>query len=70
MSDAEEHFLFEDGDDSLNDFQFSADDIEKACSELKSTSAAGPDGVPAILLKTCKKYNTSRAITSADQPNL
>ena len=55
VSDAQEHFLFEDGDDSLNDFQFSPDDIERACSELKSTAAAGPDGVPAILLKTCKK---------------
>ena len=30
-------------------------DIEKACSELNTSSAAGPDGVPAILLKTCRK---------------
>ena len=30
-------------------------DIEKACSELKGTAAAGPDGVPALLLKTCRK---------------
>ena len=55
VSDQKEHFLCEEGDSSLSDFQFSPEDIEKACSELKSSYAAGPDGVPAILLKTCKK---------------
>ena len=55
VTDPEEHFKYEEGDDSLNDFQFTPEDIEKACSELKGTAAAGPDGVPAILLKTCRK---------------
>ena len=30
-------------------------DIEKACAELKTYSAAGADSVPASLLKTCRK---------------
>ena len=51
----EEHFRCEDGDGSLSDFEFSQADIEKACSELKSSAAPGPDGVPAILLKSCRK---------------
>ena len=55
VSDPNENFKVEDGDDSLNDFEFNPEDIEKACSELKGTAAAGPDGVPAILLKTCRK---------------
>ena len=39
----------------LTDLEFSAEDIEFACSELSSTSAAGPDGIPASLLKICRK---------------
>ena len=40
---------------SLVDIEFTREDIESACSELKTTSAAGADGVPACLLKLCKK---------------
>ena len=50
-----EHFKVDNGEESLNDINFSPEDIEKACLEIKSNSAPGPDGVPAILLKTCKK---------------
>ena len=39
----------------MEDFKFSQEDIEKACAELKGTAAPGPDGVPAILLKNCRK---------------
>ena len=39
----------------LSDIEFDKVDIEIACSELNSTSAAGADGVPAGLLKTCRK---------------
>jgi hypothetical protein len=39
----------------LVDINFSEEDIEAACSELKASSAAGADGVPACLLKSCKK---------------
>ena len=48
--------FFKDSDDqvtSLSDIIFSEDDIVKACKELKSSSAAGADGVPAALLKNC-----------------
>ena len=38
----------------LSDIVFSEKDIQEACSELKASSAAGADGVPASLLKTCK----------------
>ena len=39
------------GGPDLSDIKF---DMEVACSELSSSSAAGADGVPASLLKTCK----------------
>ena len=39
----------------LTDVDFSESDIEYACSELSSTSAPGPDGVPPAFLKICKK---------------
>ena len=41
--------------ESLTDIQFEPKDIEMACADLKGTAAAGPDGVPAVLLKTCRK---------------
>ena len=41
--------------DTLADIQFTESDIERACSELKNNSAAGADGVPATLLKSCRK---------------
>lgn len=37
----------------LDDIQFTNNDIERAISELKSTSAPGLDGFPAVLLKNC-----------------
>ena len=39
----------------LTDINFTEKDIEAACSELRASSAAGADGVPACLLKSCKK---------------
>ena len=42
-------------DSALSDISFSEDDIIHACSELKSDSAAGADGIPAKLLKLCRK---------------
>ena len=39
----------------MDDIAFTIDDIEDACKELKASSSAGPDGVPASLLKTCRK---------------
>ena len=40
---------------SLADIDFTDKDIEAACAELKTTSAPGADGVPACLLKICRK---------------
>ena len=40
---------------SLTDIIFTEEDIEAACAELKASSAAGADGIPASLLKTCRK---------------
>ena len=45
----------EDAENTLSDIHFNEEDIEKACSELKSSSAAGADGIPAALLKTCRR---------------
>jgi hypothetical protein len=39
----------------LMDIQFSKQDIEWACNELKSSSSTGPDGVSSLLLKTASK---------------
>ena len=39
----------------LSDISFSEDDIMKACGELKAASAAGADGVPAALIKSCRQ---------------
>ena len=54
VSNFKEHFKEVGGDDELSNFNFSQKDIEEACSELRSTAAPGPDGVPAQLLKSCK----------------
>ena len=37
----------------LSDFEFTPESLQRAIDELKLHSAAGPDGVPAILLKKC-----------------
>jgi hypothetical protein len=56
VGDFKDHFkVTEENMNSLNDLKFGPADIEKACSQLNSSSAAGPDGIPAILLKTCRK---------------
>ena len=39
----------------MADISFTEEDIIKACAELKSGSAAGADGIPASLLKICRK---------------
>ena len=39
----------------LTDLDFTPDHIEQACAELSATSAPGPDGIPAQLLKECRK---------------
>ena len=42
----------------VQDLKFSKQDIEFACRELSSSSSPGPDGVPALLLKTaCKELS-------------
>jgi hypothetical protein len=39
----------------LADIPFTVKDIVLACSKLRGNAAPGPDGVPAMLLKTCRK---------------
>ena len=39
----------------FTDFDFTQDDVEFACSELSVSSAPGPDGIPACLLKECRR---------------
>ena len=56
VDNLEKHFQADDmATDSLSDVTFTRSDVEKACSQLSSSSAAGPDGVPSVLLKTCRK---------------
>ena len=40
---------------NISNLSFTTADIQKAISELKTNSAAGPDGVPSILLLKCKE---------------
>ena len=39
----------------LTDIEVTVEDIERAIQELKHNAAAGPDGVPAILLRKCSQ---------------
>ena len=39
----------------INDIPLNEMDFEEMIDELDQTSAAGPDGFPAIFLKNCKK---------------
>ena len=39
----------------LTHFDFTPDPIEFSCAELSTTSAPGPDGIPASLLKECRQ---------------
>ena len=58
VQDPEDFFDFfgsAEEESSLADISFTEEDIVKACAELKSGSAAGADGIPASLLKTCRK---------------
>ena len=51
-----EFFFDQEGEGpTLADIEFTEEDIEAACAELKTSSAAEADGVPALLLKTCRK---------------
>jgi hypothetical protein len=55
VEDAAAHFDADSNATGLQDIAFSAADIERACADLRGSAAAGPAGVPAILLKNCRK---------------
>ena len=48
-------FFSENSEECLSDINLSQDYILKACVELKANSAAGADGVQAVILKTCRQ---------------
>lgn len=50
----QEFFATESTEHKITDFDFSEQDIERACQELKPESAPGPDGIPAALLRTAR----------------
>ena len=43
------------GRPTLHDIKFKESDIEMACKDLKASSSPGPDGFPALLLKTASR---------------
>ena len=47
--------LWKSVDYQLSDIQLKPEDFEKALSKIKVDAAAGPDQIPAILLKKCAK---------------
>ena len=54
VNDPAEHFKVDPAlTSALSDINFSEADIKAACKQLKASSAPGPDGVPAMLLKVC-----------------
>ena len=56
VHDTSSFFQVQDGaTNSLSNIKFNHVDIELACEELSGNSAPGPDGVPALLLKECRK---------------
>ena len=59
-SPLQNHFDADSNATGLQDIAFSAADIEKACADLRGSAAAGPDGVPAIFLKNCRKLLSKR----------
>ena len=60
VTDVDKHFsVNNETGNILDDFEFSPEDIELACGELKESASAGPDGVPASLLRTCRKQLSS-----------
>ena len=53
-----DHFRVNDDSDGpgvLSDIWFSQEDIKSACLQLSAESAAGPDGIPAAVLKFCRE---------------
>ena len=54
IHDYHQFFLTDDDPTGLKDFIFTKEDIQEACKELSSSSAAGDDGVPAVLLIKCR----------------
>ena len=62
VNDPTTFFSVADGaENTLSDINFTEEDIEKACSELKHNSAVGADGIPAVLLK-CYRKQLSRPL--------
>ena len=51
--------------DDLNDIEVTEEEIIKAIDDLEENSAAGPDGVPAILLKKSERSTSITIITNA-----
>ena len=46
--------LFENEPDTLNDIEFTPEDVKQAIRDISENAAPGPDGFPAILLRNCK----------------
>ena len=55
-------------DTALTDISFTEDDILEACAVLKADSAPGADGIPANLLKICRKEH-ARPLTQGSIPS-
>ena len=51
--------------DDLNDIEITKKEIIKAIDDLEENSAAGPDGVPAILLRKSEGSISTTIITDA-----
>ena len=55
MGEIDENIFQDEKLDDLNDIEITEKDIIKAIEDLDENSAAGPDGIPAILLKNLKE---------------
>ena len=72
MNDLTDFFNVDVGDcndqNYLSDITFTESDIEAACLELSSSSAAGPDGVLASLLKHVESHSASLSTIYGEVP--
>ena len=55
MGEIDENIFQDEKPDDLNDIEITENEIIKAIEDLDENSAAGPDGIPAILLKNLKE---------------
>ena len=53
VENSEEFFKKGENEDEINNILFTESDVKDAIDKLSQNAAAGPDGIPAVLIKKC-----------------